>query len=230
MELHDEKKGNIMRIFYAKDGKNSRLKNHIDVRVPRGEVFVITEEASGCQVQEISSSSIRPVIRFRIEEVKIDTERKKLQAWYVAKSTKDFCKFSIRLAKPYIFNLKWIEDELCSTLLHFPVGLARGTNLDEVPGNIRKNEISGLRAYVPKPSKLTHELAKLLGEEEQVIDPSSLGYWALDRELLNDGVLVAVGNEENKEYVRYLKVGSLPEGKDILTAYIRPWICKEYDL
>ena len=53
---------------------------------------------------------------------------------------------------------------------------------------------------------------------------------------LRDFVRDQIGRREAEELAarnahgEVARADELPEGKDILTAYIRPWICKEYDL
>ena len=39
-------------------------------------------------------------------------------------------------------------------------------------------------------------------------------------------MVLTVGNEEGMQFIRKLEIGSLPKGKDIVTAYVRPWICE----
>ena len=55
-------------------------------------------------------------------------------------------------------------------------------------------------------------------------------YWAIDEELLTEGVVTTVGNEDNVEFVRYQDIRNIPERDKIMTAYIKPWYCEEYDI
>lgn len=219
-----------MSIFYINNGETKKIRHHKDIRMPQNVSVTIPKEMTGCCEQHFESSTLKPVIRFRKQpRVVVDADNKKLCILY-ASSAKDFFKVSIRLTKPYVYNVKEIGELLTCTFLKRPRGSARGMNIEDVPGNIKSKIISGMELYVPKPSKYTQERDEILGKEKQFINPNYLGYWVFDQKLQDDGIVVVVGNEDKKEYVRYIEVGSLPEGKDIVTAYVRPCFWEEYDL
>ena len=109
-----------------------------------------------------------------LESIEVDADNKKLCILY-ASSAKDFFKVSIRLTKPYVYNVKEIGELLTCTFLKRPRGSARGMNIEDVPGNIKSKMISGMELYVPKPSKYTQERDEILGKEKQFINPNYLG-------------------------------------------------------
>lgn len=221
-----------MRIFYINDGEKTKFRHHKDIRMKEGVTFVVPEEITGCQEQVFDSSRLKLVVRFRFERLDINADHETVRVWY-APYPKNFFKLSIRLAEPYVRNLKEIMDQMSSAFLGLPKEYARGTILEDVPGNITSKRVSGMQSYIPEPSRLTQELAEFISDEENEKKPArhkSFDYWIFDQEMMDKGVLLNVGNEDGIEFMRYHEVGSLPEGKDIITAYVRPWFCEEYNL
>lgn len=218
-----------MKIAYICNGEKNKFKHHKDIRMPEGVTYVVPEELSGCERQTFNSSDLKTVIRFRFELLEIDSDNKKLRVWYAPKA-QEFFKLSIRLVEPYVHNLEKIMTDMSSAFMLRD--LARGASLDDVSGKVIQRSINGLKSYIPHPSKRTLEIAQLIGPGK-VETPKrfkSFDYWVFNQEMLDKGYLLTVGNEEGTEFIRVLKIGSLPEGKDIVTAYVRPYFCKEYDI
>lgn len=231
VELYDKKKGMNMSVFYISNGEKMKFRHHKDIRMPWNASFTITEEMSGCEEQWFGYTKPKS-IRFRAENVELNADLGKFRVWYGAASAKDFFKVSIRLAEPYVHNIQEIVDGMVCALLKLPIGLARGTYLEDIPGNITSKSVIGMEDYNPCPSRLTLELAELINDDdfEKVNKPKSFDYWVFDQEMLDKGVVLTVGNENGVEFIRYHVIASLPAGEDVMTAYVRPWFCEEYDI
>lgn len=220
-----------MRISYISNGEKTKFRHHIDVKMPEGVTFFVPEEMSGCEEQIFDSSNLKSVIRFRFERLDINADLKTIRVWY-APYPKNFFKLSIRLEEPFIHNLKKIMDDMSSSFLKLPKELARGTVLDDIPGDITSKSVMGKEEYIPSPSRLTQELAEIMPDVENKIKSKkskAFDYWVFDEKLINNGIVSTVGNENGTEFMRYYKIGSLPE-QEIITAYVRPWFCKEYKM
>ena len=220
-----------MSVFYISDGEKMKFRHHKDIRMPYDASFTITEEMSGCEEQSFGYTKPKS-IRFRAETVELNADLRKFRVWYAAASARDFFKVNIRLAEPYVNNLQEIVDGLVCAFLTLPRGLARGTYLEDIPGNIISKRVNGMEDYTPRPSRLTFELAELISadDEEKVKNPKSFDYWVFDQEMLDKDVVLTVGNENGVEFMRYHVINSLPKGEDVMTAYVRPWFCEEYDI
>lgn len=231
VEFHNKEKGIDMSVFYISNGEKMKFRHHKDIRMPYDASFTIAEEMSGCKEQWLGYTKPKSV-RFRAETVELNADLRKFRVWYAAASAKDFFKVSIRLAEPYVNNLQEIVDGLVCAFLKLPRGLARGTYLEDIPGNITSKSVNGMEEYIPSPSRLTLELAELINddEKEKVNKPKSFDYWVFDQEMLDKGVILTVGNENGVEFVRYHVIASLPESEEVVTAYVRPWFCEEYDV
>lgn len=214
-----------MQILYNSNGKRKKYPHHQDILIQGGAEITIPEEESGCPKQRIANSKPKS-IRFRTEKVDLE----KCQIWSAAVSPKRFFKLSIRLTEPYVYNLQEIQDKIACAFLNLPRGLARGTVLDDIPGNIISKNVVGMEDYFPNPSRLTFELAELIGcdEAKKPSKKKTFDYWVFDQKMLNEGFVLTVGNEEGTQFIRKIEIGSLPEGEDIVTAYVRPWFCEEY--
>lgn len=213
----------VMQILYSSNGERKKYPHHKDVLIPKGVEITIPEKMSGCPEQRIVNSKPKSV-RFKTEKVDLE----KFEVWSVAVSPRRFFKVSIRLTEPYVYHLKEIQDEIACTFLNLPRGMARGTNLDDVPGNITSKSIIGMENYIIK-SRRTHETIELFGVEEEARKKrhtNVFDYWVFDQKMLEEGFVLTVGNEEGTQFIRKLEIGSLPKGKDIVTAYVRPWICE----
>ena len=219
-----------MSIFYIKNGEKEKIRHHCDVRMPQGVSLTIPEEMTGCQEQHFEGAKLKPVIRFYTRpNIEVNADKHQLRVWYAA-SAKDFFKVSIRLTEPYIYNIKSIGEKLACTFLRLPKGFARGTNLEDIPGNILYKNVIGMEEYNPIPSRRTYETLELIGPEKDRRKQKFFDYWVFDQEMLNKGLLLTVGNENGVEFVRYHVIASLPENGKIMTAYVRPWFCEEYDI
>ena len=222
---------NIMKISYISNGEKSKFRHHKDIRMPEGVEYVVPAELSGCEEQCFVSSKLKPVIRFRFELLEIDADNNKVQVWYAPKP-RNFFKLSIKLTETYVHNLEKIMTEMSCAFLRMPTGFARGAHFDDISGSITQKSVIGMKNYIPHQSKRTLELAELIGpgKLEKPKSLKSFDYWVFDQEMLDKGFLLTVGNENGAEFIRKLEVGSLPEGKDIVTAYVRPYFCEEYDM
>ena len=220
-----------MKISYISNGEKIKFRHHKDIRMPKGGTYVVPEELSGCEEQRFDSSKLKSVIRFRFELLEIDTDSKKLRVWYAPKP-QDFVKLSIRLEHPYVHNLEKIMTDMSLALLGDSTGLTRGTLLGDISGKITQRSVFGMRNFIPYKSRRTFELAELIGpgELQKPRKLKTFDYWVFDQETLDEGFLLTVGNEGGTEFVRYLKVGSLPEGENVVTAYVRPLSCEEYNM
>lgn len=216
-----------MSIFYINNGKKEKARHHIDVQTFAYRTFSIPQEMTGCQVQCFKSSSLRKVMRFYLKHTEIDVDNGKVRNWY-AGSAKEFFKLSMRLSQPYIRNLEVISAIMGNACLDHAG--CRGTRLDDIPGNITAKSVIGMETYNKKPSRLTYELADLIGEkgEEKQKKIKSFDYWVFDPEMLKRGLALTVGNEDDIEFIRYHVLASSEEA--IMTAYVRPWFCEEYDM
>lgn len=216
-----------MQIFYKDSGERKKLPHHKDILIPEGVKITIPEERTGCKEQRFVVSKPK-TIRFRPEIIDFG----RLEVWNAAVSPRKFFKLSIRLTEPYVYNLKKIQEEIASTFLNVPKGFARGTNLSDIPGNITPRVMFGTENYILE-TKRTDETIRLIGVEEDARKrrkPKSFDYWVFDQKSLDEGFVLTVGNENGVEFIRKIKIGSLPEGKDIITAYVRPWFCDHYSL
>lgn len=221
-----------MSIFFISGGEKKKVRHHKDVKMLQGVSYVIPKEMTGCPDQRFAFSKQKS-IRFIKRNTVIDLELNKIYIWYMADSVKDFFKVSIRLAKPYIYNLKEIGDNLVNAFLKPTNGVARGIVLDDIPGNIISRSVVGMEGYNKKPSKLTYELAELLSTEDENQHKrqiESFDYWVFDQNMLDKGVVLTVGNDNGVEFIRYHVLASLQKGEDVITAYIRPCFCEEYEI
>lgn len=218
-----------MSVFYISNGKTEKIRHHYDVRMPQGMTLTIPEEVTGCFEQHFGSSSLKPVIRFQKQpRVEVDADKKKLRVLYAA-SAKDFFKVSFLFTEPYIYNINKVGEELASTFLNLPKGLARGAELDDIPGNITSRSVVGMYNYDGLPSNHTFELAEFIKDEGER-PKDSFDSWLFDQEMLDKGLVLMLGNENGVEFVRYHVVASLDDSSEILTAYVRPSFWKEYDI
>lgn len=220
-----------MRIFHISNDQKKKFSHHKDIRMPERVTCFIPKELTGCEDQIFYSFNLRPVIRFRFELLEIDVDNKKIRVWYTPKP-KNFFKLGIRLTKPYVHNLKEIQDNIACDFLDKPKGLVRGCNLDDVPENITSRSIIGMENYIIR-SRRSDETIELLGIEEEakkVRKSKSFNYWVFDQKMLDEGFILTVENDDGVEFIRKIKIGSLPEGEDIVTAYVRPYFCEEYDI
>lgn len=233
MDLLKEK-GTIMQIYHAKNGKRSKLKQHYSLLMPKGITLTIPEEETGCKEQIFCSSALNRKLKFQCEEVEIDEEAGKVRFWYTTPGSKTFFKVSVRLDGPYIHYLDEVTRKICSKFLGKKESMVRGTSLSDLTQKITTNRHWGMNDYLLNKN-VSEEIAQLQ-EYSYKYDPNRprkqdvFDYWAIDEDLLEEGIVTTVGSEDGIEFVRYQKLGNIPERDKIMTAYIKPWFCEEYDL
>ena len=220
-----------MKISYISNGEKIKFKHHKGIRIPKGLTYVVPEELTGCAEQRFDSSKLKDVIRFRFELLEIDADNKKVRVWYAPKPHK-FFRLSIKLAKQYINNLEKIMTDMSIKFLGMPIGFARGAHLEDISGNITRRNVVGLKNYTPHKPARTLELVEVMGPGELKVQTKikSFDYWVFDPKMLEEGFATTVGNENKVQFLRKIEIGSLPEGKDIVTAYVRPYFCEEYEI
>ena len=137
-----------MSIYKIINGERIKLRHHIMVEMRENVSFTVQTEDSGCERQEFNSSSLKPLIKFRLGDVIVNLDENKVQAWYMAASVKDFFKVKIRIEEPYVRNLSKIEDEISRAFLDMPCDLVRGARLQDIPGNITSKTVFGMKKYL----------------------------------------------------------------------------------
>ena len=233
MDLLKEK-GTIMQIYRKKGGECSKLKQHYSILIPKGITLSIPEEATGCEEQVFCSSTLNRKLKFQCEEVEIDEEAEKVRLWYTTPGNRTFFKVSVRLEGSYIHHLDEVTRKICSKFLGKPENMVRGTQLSDLPQKITVNKHWGMNDFLLNKN-VSEEIAQLQ-EYSYKYDPNRprkqdvFDYWAIDDELLKQGVIATVGNEDGVEFVRYQDLGNIPKRDKIMTAYIKPWFCEEYDI
>ena len=223
-----------MQIYRKKSGECSKLKQHYSLWIPKGITLSIPEEKTGCKEQVFNSSALNRKLKFQCEEVEIDEDQGKVRLWYTTPGPKMFFKVSVRLEGSYIHQFDDVVRMLCSKFLGKPKNMVRGTALPDLPQKITGNKHWGRNDYLLNKN-VSEEIAQLQ-EYSYRYNPNRprkqdvFDYWAIDEDLLKQGVLTTVGNEDGVEFVRYQDLGNIPKRDKIMTAYIKPWFCEEYDI
>ena len=233
MDLLKEK-GTVMRIYHVKNGEWNKFKHHYKIQIPKGITLAIPEDLTGCEEQVFDSSVLNRVMKFQCEETEIDEDFGKVRLWYTTPGSKNFFKISVRLDGPYIHYLDGVTRKICSKFLGKPESMVRGTEIADLPEEIIVNEHLGMNDFL-----LNRSVSEEIAEIQEIIyrnDPNRprkqdvFDYWAIDEDLLEEGIVTTVGNEDGVEFVRYQYLSNIPERDKIMTAYIKPWFCEEYDL
>ncbi len=218
-----------MSVFYINGDEREKIRHHQNIWLSMRASVTIPEEMSGCANNRFFICRPKSV-RFLCRTIEADANSGKLRVWYTASSAKDFFKVSIRMQEPYVSNIGKIGEILSTEFLELPNGRARGAKLEDVPGNIIKNNVIGMESYTSIPSKRTFELAELIGQKNEEKRIKSFDYWVFDQEMLDKGLVLTVGNENGIEFIRYHVLESLQEEEKVFTAYVRPCFCEEYDM
>lgn len=224
-----KEKGFVMSVFYINGDKMEKIRHHKDIWLSMRASVTIPEEMSGCADNRFFICRPKSV-RFVCRTIEADANSGKLRVWYIASSTRDFFKVSIRLQEPYVGNIGKIGEILSTAFLELPNGKARGVMLEDVPGNITSKSVIGMESYTKAPSKRTLELAELMGQDNEKKRIKSFDYWVYDQKMLDRGLVLTVGNENGIEFIRYHVLESLQEEEKVVTAYVRPCFCEEYDM
>lgn len=223
-----------MQIYQVKGKERTKIKLHYHLRIPKGMILSIPKEQTGCEEQVLNSSEINRVMKFQCEEVEIDKERGKVRMWYTIPGNRTFFKISVRLAEPYVHCIDEVTKRVCSKFLGKTESMVRGTAFSDLSQKITTKKHWGMNDYLLNKN-VSEEIAELQ-EFSYRYDPNRprkpyvFDYWAIDEELLTEGVVTTVGNEDNVEFVRYQDIRNIPERDKIMTAYIKPWFCEEYDI
>lgn len=223
-----------MRIYHVKNGEWNKFKLHYKIQIPKGITLAIPEDLTGCEEQVFESSVLNRVMKFQCEEVEIDEDQGKVKLWYTTPGPRMFFKVSVRLEGSYIHQLDDVIRMLCSKFLGKPENMVRGTVFSDLPQKITGNRHWGMNDYLLNKN-VSEEIAQLQ-EYSYRYNPNRprkqdvFDYWAIDEDLLKQGVLTTVGNEDGVEFVRYQYLGNIPKRDKIMTAYIKPWFCEEYDI
>ena len=214
-----------MKGIYVYNGKFYRYAHHEDLRMPEDVEFIIPEELSGCREQVFRSSDLKRVVRFRSEIFEINTETHNVRIWSAA-YPKNFFKLSMRLSKPYVYNLEEIMSRMVSNVLRAPLNMCRGSRYCDISGKISEHQVKGMASFTPKVSRLTQEVDEIIGTEKDKIPlrVRSFDYWVYDKESI-DGVVLTVGNENGHEFIRFHELDG-----SIMTAYVRPWFGVEFEV
>lgn len=218
-----------MSTFYINGDERNKIRHHQNICLSMNTFVTIPDEMSGCATQYFSVCKPKSV-RFVCRTIEADANNKKLRVWYISSFPKGFFKVNIRLQEPYVSNIGKIGEILATKFLELPKGRARGAKLEDIPGNITAKSVIGMKNYTPTPSRRTVELAELIGQDNEEKRIKSFDYWVFDQEMLDKGLVLTVGNENGVEFIRYHVLESLKEEEKVVTAYVRPCFCEEYDM
>ena len=152
--------------IYVCDGKFYKYTHHKELRMPENVEFVVPEELSGCPEQVFRSSDLKRVVRFRSEIFEVNTETHNVRIWETA-YPKNFFKLSMRLCKPYIYNLEEIMSRMVSNVLREPLNMCRGSRFYDISGKILEHQVKGMASFTPKVSRLTQEVDEIIGTEKE---------------------------------------------------------------